>query len=114
MEIKEARTGAKCWFGIHIKDDKAVQGVRELDVLLGFTNLLHRGAVQDDGRPDDAVVVLIEVAVLGGVEAGEDVHRLKLCVLPVRKLLDAVRHYARFVDVLPGKGTSLQVMGQQD
>ena len=70
--------------------------------------------MQDHRRPDDAVVSLVEVAVVGRVETGQDVHRLKLCVLPVRKLLHAVRHYARLVNVLPEREPGLKVTGRQN
>lgn len=56
--------------------------------------------MQHDGRPDDAVVPFVEIAVLRRAEVGQDENRLKFGVVFVCKLLDGVCGDARRVDVL--------------
>lgn len=68
-----------------------------------ITYFLFRSTVQDNGRPNNAIVAFVEVAVVGSIKVCEDEHGLEIGVLSVSKLLDVVCHYARGVDVLNGK-----------
>lgn len=47
-----------------------------------------------------AVVILVQVVVVGGLEVSQHEHSLKLCILPVTKLFDIVGLDAWLVDVL--------------
>lgn len=64
--------------------------------------------MQHNGRPDDAVVTFVEVAVVRRIEVREDEHRLIISILSIPKLLDAVCNYARAADVLNGKNHNVE------
>lgn len=79
---------------------------------MAIAYLLLGSTVQDHGRPDDAVVILVQVLIVWRLEVRQHKHRLKLCILPVAKLLDIVSLDAGLIDVLCGTGTQNRSQGE--